>query len=922
MADKQILTTVTFEKNCEYEESSVTRELPIPQQTVKVRLEKPINVTKDANGDPVVRDNNEFWYNDEIQFIAHVYQNYTDEDGVQKEHPIQTGRIEFYYLPNGAQSPILINPSTVLQVTCQLNNQGNASVIYQPKTNGEIYAQYIDDNGFYVQESTERLPIVMQTIPVNIEFTKVPPFIANVEDEISIEVHVMDDDNKPLNYGTVTFLHYLAKDDIENPEKRVEKVIGNPVMVVDGYAKINYIPVQTDDDDEPIHLEENGKERYVEYIRAVYNYENDLYGDSWKYYGTKSKWTGIAVCARNSVTIGVKNLSTTGEGGIYELNENGEINLYAVLYDKKGDKINFTEDDDFNLTFYINGTHSHPKYNPTTPNPNNYEQTDENFSYIEYSDIAIADYSNGEFFATINNLLPGYYTITAQTNIQHTNGDILIDYEDGNVENDKYYASVKNSNTLHFVVDNVQENYNINLSCDNTIIKTKEPINNIKGIVNNLSNNALNILNNQTCYFYIPKLHQTYKGKLIKNEDTLIGTPDESISFSISDNYVIYMYIPSGIYTNNTSETTYHTNNETHDILLPYQASNSLIIQVNDLIDLEIAAQYLTNNMAPCSIEYRISSKYVSNQTNIQVYNQSTNQLIDELIIDENNQEITKQIDGLEAGEFDLVVKGRGAKDEIKVEVIGDILSQELESDSIFASPQNKLGIFLSSQNGNFNSIIKENMHALMQEANEPFSREKAKEIDIESIEKTDDNRLYLKVNIDIDKEGEYWICICYDGDNIFQECMCIPEEFSTFLYHPQVKFYPNGKNYKIEIFYNDVMYDNDNVIIAPIHFLNKNSEIISGLLVTNKNGVGEIYNNTKVNEWWDKWDNITIDFDPYNKDIIDILNKNHFFSLIESKYEYIFDYYDTLVNYNNKLNNDDKIFNTYKKCKINLNRP
>ena len=110
MADKQILTTVTFEKNCEYEESSVTRELPIPQQTVKVRLEKPINVTKDANGDPVVRDNNEFWYNDEIQFIAHVYQNYTDKDGVQKEHPIQTGRIEFYYLPNGAQSPILINP--------------------------------------------------------------------------------------------------------------------------------------------------------------------------------------------------------------------------------------------------------------------------------------------------------------------------------------------------------------------------------------------------------------------------------------------------------------------------------------------------------------------------------------------------------------------------------------------------------------------------------------------------------------------------------------------------------------------------------------------------------------------------------------------------------------------------------------------
>ena len=41
--DKEVLTTITFKENCEYQSSTITKKIPIPQQIVQIRLEKPIN---------------------------------------------------------------------------------------------------------------------------------------------------------------------------------------------------------------------------------------------------------------------------------------------------------------------------------------------------------------------------------------------------------------------------------------------------------------------------------------------------------------------------------------------------------------------------------------------------------------------------------------------------------------------------------------------------------------------------------------------------------------------------------------------------------------------------------------------------------------------------------------------------------------
>ena len=62
--DNEVLTTVTFEENCEYESSVATRKVPIPQQTVLITLDDPINteINRLKNDGTYV-----FYYDDKIQ---------------------------------------------------------------------------------------------------------------------------------------------------------------------------------------------------------------------------------------------------------------------------------------------------------------------------------------------------------------------------------------------------------------------------------------------------------------------------------------------------------------------------------------------------------------------------------------------------------------------------------------------------------------------------------------------------------------------------------------------------------------------------------------------------------------------------------------------------------------------------------------
>ena len=70
---REVLTTVTFKENCEYESSTNTRKIAVPKQTVEVSISSIVNHTNPA------RDKTP-QYNDKLQFIASVYQNYIGDD--------------------------------------------------------------------------------------------------------------------------------------------------------------------------------------------------------------------------------------------------------------------------------------------------------------------------------------------------------------------------------------------------------------------------------------------------------------------------------------------------------------------------------------------------------------------------------------------------------------------------------------------------------------------------------------------------------------------------------------------------------------------------------------------------------------------------------------------------------------------------
>ena len=112
--------------------------------------------------------------------------------------------------------------------------------------------------------------------------------------------------------------------------------------------------------------------------------------------------------------------------------------------------------------------------------------------------------------------MPGNYTIYASTNYQNTVTDS---------ENNKYYDKIENSNTILLTVNYDTEDYNITADGIETFKVNGEIT--TKGIINNLSNKSLNILDGKKCYFHIPKLNKTYTGTLTKEGNTLVGTPNE-----------------------------------------------------------------------------------------------------------------------------------------------------------------------------------------------------------------------------------------------------------------------------------------------------------------------------------------------------------------------------------------------------------
>lgn len=906
---KQAQAKVIYFENCEYNKSEITKKVTIPRQNVQVELSiENLNANTPKRQQQAYHGKN--FYTDILRCTATVT---LPTNSGNTGAPIKAGRIEFYYQLDDTNVRQPLNKSMNESPTCVLNNQGKAAIDIQPKASGDIIAVYVDDNDNYIQENEAIAHITLHDMPAFIHFTKTPAYIVSVEDEVELEVEVTDIDNNKLNYGLVTFLHYNIKDEdvlTGNPETRKETMIGNPVVVENGKANIKYIPVQTDNYDinhsydlEPEHLDVYGEERYLERIRAVYNYDNKLYGRKWKYYTQVSDWANVAIARRNSLTIGIANSGVNIDlEHTYSESAINAVTIKGFIHDKNNENVKLTNEDVNNLMFHIKGTHTHPTSVPTLDN-NTYAQNVKNIEYdnsLKYTNT-ITENGNTLYTLQLPHLLPGTYTITASIDAYN------IDKQKDSYRNDNdiYYDIIDDSNELLINVSYDDISYSI--TANNITKKVKEKFN-IEGIItinhNNNANTIKNILNGKQCYFFIPAIDKRIKGQITYQNGQLKCTSN-NININISGEYDAYIYLAHGIYSSDLTTSSYHNNNI--DFYLQHIEGQCTINIIED-VDITLKEVFTTFNSAPCQVEYEITGKNITREVSISLsyknINSSDTNLISANIILTKNNPISKGIinTSLESGNYQLIATtntNQVFKHEFTVNP--GALTQKLVNNTVEMGLYKTIGVYLTSKNSLRNIDINK-ISAYTQKADTDYDINNATQVNIQNSKFIDDHTLYLNVFTNTSDIGKYWICLYYAGDNNIQPTSCQPSKFTTYVYAPVVSITTTSYgSYGIQVCYYDSngnkQYPND-ILLLEIVFHNIHQNVIKkGLLLTNKHGYGEIYtrgSDITKESWWNGWASISVIFRPSSPILINLINNNYDDAMTaDAGYEYYFDLYN-----------------------------
>lgn len=881
---KEVNTHIIFNENCEYKSSTTDIIINVEPQPVNIDIDiKNLNTAHTNKGDY----NN--YYDDIIEIEAHVYQQIDNNI-----RDIQTGRVSFYYRPITSNKTVLLNDDSS---SCILTNNGKASLQFRPNQSGTIIAKYIDDNEWYdtAEKSDE---ILLKPIPVIINFTKKPPYLTDLENSVELEVEVRkkypNNNTDTINYGVVTFLHYIEHADMNQPDKRVEYVIGNPALVSEGKATIKYIPVQEYDDLEPTTLVDG-----TEYIRAVYSYNNDLYFSEenavygyetiepnrtigkWEYFTSANVYTNIAIFKPNSVLIGISNKSIDDDGRYY-FEENTPIQITATLFDANGDEIILPQDSQKTLTFHIIGT-----YPTLTENflMDGNEPVENSFIYNKYEkDLSFDDYIDGHFSKTISNLKPGNYTIQASTHGQIINGTVLlydsdevlnitevnidgeehIKYDTNEVRNDIYLDSIDISNTLYINSTFKEISYNIVMRNQDTTIKTQQPINNYIESEVIIDNKYKQLLHNQKCKFFSPKTGETYIGNLQSINGKLIGRPISDIKFNSGD-YPLYMYIPGGYYTNGTT-----------NIRIKYQPSNTIILNVRNDIVLNLDYNFISDTTLG-SINYTVSSDdiYEDENVNVSVTLKKNNSIITthSYILTSDTNRWTNIIDNLAAGDYTLTASAINSVSK-NFTIQPGIFEQEIQTDSkiIRATPNGVVNLVISSLSVDLTDLNLNKLHVYACKNTDTFNMNDATLCQY-NIKYITQDTAYLVVNAGTYLPTKLLIAAYYEGDNNIREVLCEADECNTTLIEPIIK--PQNYTNTTALFTIEPVIMGT-IVIGTVQYYNNDTLIEERLFITSE--TLEIFlQNIPTN-----CNNIKFIINPYDNNIIQHIVNNTIPSNIE----------------------------------------
>lgn len=603
------------------------------------------------------------------------------------------------------QIPVKIGYVTIndLKTKCFLDENGKAVIKYEPQEigNNDIYIRYHDDTNIFILPEPVKISVntgLIETL-TNIE----TPVIADLEESVNIRAKItLKDEETAVTYGRVTFVHYLVYPTEQNKD-RIEKIIGNPVYLDEnGEASITYIPMQDYKDD--INLQnqiDNFDENkfYIEYIRAIYNYQKDSSGQEydeeelnnvqWQYYDTSSSLGCIYIKQPNQIYLN----GYTDEGQIQEINdafihcieakENIHLEANIIIEDES---IVFDEND--YVEIIMHGTVVQPKNTQMSPTDAQ-QYVNDNYDFIDIDKTYIATYdTNKNTFITENfNLAPGFYDFYGNSsNITYGNNNDIERYLKPTEESMHYYLQINynqstNIQTTIEVNGNLTENgYYINYQDTKTITVT----------IDNLTDTQFNALNGQECYLYNP-FGEAYVSILEASDDIL--TTQFNITFNEIEDYSIHAYTNSVI-----TDT---------DYIPPLYTNNiNILVMGNPIPYLE---QVSLKEYYPGRIEYKAYIKGLKNQTiNGRFYNCKNEHENEEpdsnFDFQSYNNSYNIVYSDLEPGEYELKFKtDTNAISDVYVirqATISHANSVQIENGTIYGVPQQQVSIIISSNDG------------------------------------------------------------------------------------------------------------------------------------------------------------------------------------------------------------------------------
>lgn len=844
MTDRIFNVDFNFLENCNYNASTVNKEIALP-------LQEPIIVMQQLG--------QEQYYNDIFTIQAHI--TYAGAN-------VESGTVDFYYINSNdyqtTENKINTEPINVDQ-------DGHATISFIPYHDCIVVAKYTGDPYFANTEAT--MELTLNPIPTQISFNNTPPYFVNPKDDIKLDVTVQDvrdpEHPKNIDYGVVTFLHYDVFD-MNNPRDGEEHVIGNPTYLIDGQSSINYVPVQKEG--------ESNSHYNVELIRAIYNWQQDLYGVNWhKYYHMDSTYTAIALLKPNNININIikrndnnEDVELDIENGLFVGSNEDDIVLTFTITDENNEEIIF--DENAKLRVNVRGY------------DNNYEIPTMYAQYIS---------SNHQFECHVNNLRNGIYyaygvAIDNTGKYLGDNNQVIItddegnDYDnitnvDGKQIKNKIYLQSNETQHLYFQIKAVEQNYNIEFAHDEdyVILEHQEPL----SIRVNFDSNDISFydaLDGQTCYIKCATLNQTYTTVIQRHDQDLYAifniseiktdnNDNEYLEYNIpinlenSNDYIFYAYI-------NTIEY------RSQKYLTKYSDSLTIKVRHNPKLTLSVVPQ---NSTYPGSVRYTLVGE--------NIYQETIPILLTVDDINETYEINLSQEENIAYGYINnlLPMNDPGHLIRAETDKYNHLMAQQTTgainkgtlvfdlnayNNEIITSRDTSvvLGITELNNNNIKDEEIFTKTNDTIDNINITFTKDNIQMQTTNTSEQMTDTYLNLVSNVNLCDDGLWNINVRYNGNDLYDTVSQNLQIMAT-RYTPFFTYKRNEYQLACQITNYANVHNNERILVVAT-FKHTNEDYFRIINITDTNGycVFEIPENISNMEWNNNYPNFTIEIDPH----------------------------------------------------------